>query len=53
MTNTFLEKPCKKCGGATIPRPLLKKLKLRISLNQQSEVSVCFYCITKSKTTET
>ena len=26
MKNTFPEKPCKKCGAATIPRPLFKAL---------------------------
>ena len=38
MRNVFLEKSCPKCGGETIPRPFFKKLKLNISLDQQSNV---------------
>ena len=37
MKNIFLEKPYTKCGGETSPRPFSEKLKLSISLNQQSE----------------
>ena len=36
MSNIFLEKPYTKCGEET--RPFLKKLKLRLSLDQQSKV---------------
>ena len=38
MRNTFLEKLCKKCGGGASPRSFYKKLKLSISLDQQSEM---------------
>ena len=34
MRNIFLEKSYTKCGGETIPRPVLKKSKLSISLDQ-------------------
>ena len=34
LRNIFLEKPCTKYGGETSPRPLSKKLKLGISLDQ-------------------
>ena len=37
MKNIFLEKPYTKCGGETSPRPFSEKLKLSISLDQQSE----------------
>ena len=37
MRNIFLEKPYRKYGGETSPGPLNKKLKLNISLDQQSE----------------
>ena len=32
--NIFVEKSCTKCAGETIPRPLSKKSKLNISLDQ-------------------
>ena len=35
IRNIFLEKSYTKCAGETIPRPLPKKSKLSISLNQQ------------------
>ena len=35
MRNIFVEKSCTKCAGETIPRPLSKKSKLSISLDQQ------------------
>ena len=38
MTNIFLEKSYSKCGEETISRPLSQKLKLSISLDQQSKV---------------
>ena len=41
MRNIFLKKSCSKCSGETIPiisRPFCKKLKSRISLDQQSNV---------------
>ena len=38
MRNIFLEKSCTKCGGETSPRPFSEKLKLSISLDQQSKV---------------
>ena len=34
MRNVFVEKPYTKCAGETIPRPLSKKSKLSISLDQ-------------------
>ena len=34
MRNIFLEKSYTKCDGETIPRPLPKKSKLSISLDQ-------------------
>ena len=36
MRNVFAEKSYIECGGETIPRPLYKKSKLIISLDQQS-----------------
>ena len=48
MKNIFLEKPYTKFGGETSPRPFFKKLKLSISLYQQSEfLFSSFYCISK------
>ena len=38
LRNIFLEKSYKKCGGETSPRPFSEKLKLTISLEQQSKV---------------
>ena len=38
MRNIFLEKSYTKCDGETTPRPFSKKLKLSISLDQQSKV---------------
>ena len=34
MRNIFVEKSYPKCDGETIPRPLSKKLKFSISLDQ-------------------
>ena len=34
MRNVFLKKSYAKCGGETIPRPLIKNSKLSISLDQ-------------------
>ena len=34
MRNIFVEKSYTKCAGETIPRPLSKKSKLRLSLDQ-------------------
>ena len=34
MRNIFVEKACTKCAGETTPRPLSKKWKLSISLDQ-------------------
>ena len=48
MKNIFLEKPYTKFGGETSPRPFSKKLKLSISLDQQSEfLFSSFYWISK------
>ena len=38
MRNIFLEKSYAKCYGKTSPRPFSEKLKLSISLDQQSKV---------------
>ena len=38
MRNIFLEKSYTKCDGETSPRPFSEKLKLSISLDQQSKV---------------
>ena len=42
MGNIFLEKSYTKFGGETSPRPFSKKLKLSLSLDQQSE---CLYIL--------
>ena len=43
MRCTFLEKSCTKCGGENSSRSFFKKMKLSVSLYQQSEVlhSLC------------
>ena len=52
IKNIFLEKPHTKCGGETSPRPFSEKLKLGISLDQQSEFLFnSLYCISKWMTT--
>ena len=38
MRNIFLEKSYTKSGGEASPRPFYKKLKLSISLDQESEI---------------
>ena len=38
IRNIFLEKPYRKCGGKTSPKPFSKKWILNISLDQQFEV---------------
>ena len=38
MRNIFHERSFTNCGGETIPRPLSKKSKLNISLDQWSKV---------------
>ena len=38
MRNNFLEKSYTKCDGEICPRPFSEKLKLSISLDQQSKV---------------
>ena len=38
MRNIFVETSYTKCGGETIPRPLSKKSKLSISLDQLCKV---------------
>ena len=47
MRNIFLEKSYTKYGGETIPRPFSKKLKLSMSLDQESIkfYTVGFYCM--------
>ena len=44
MRHIFLEKSYTKCVGETIPKPLSKKSKLSLSLDQQLK-AVCFYCM--------
>ena len=43
MRNIFLEKSCTKCGAETSPRPFSEKLKLSVSLDQLSKVSLSLY----------
>ena len=38
MRNIFVEKSYRKCAGETIPRPLPKKTKLSVSLDQYCKV---------------
>ena len=38
MRNIFLKKSYKKCGGEASPRPFYKKLKLSVSVDQQSKM---------------
>ena len=38
MRNIFLEKSCTTCGREPIPRPISKKSRLSISLDQYSKV---------------
>ena len=46
VRNIFLEKSYTKFDGETSPRPFSKKLKLSISLDQESQFhTVCFYCM--------
>ena len=53
LRNIFLEKLYTKCGGETILRPFLKKLKLSISLDQYSKVSyILFLLFAKLRTVE-
>ena len=43
MRNIFLEKSCTKYGGETSPRHFIKKTKLILSVDQQSEVSYSLF----------
>ena len=45
MRNNFLEKSYTKCDGETSPRPLSEKLKLSISLDQQSKVCYSLFLL--------
>ena len=46
--NIFLKKSYRKCGGETIARPLSKKSKLSIYLDQLAKVlTICFYYYVK------
>ena len=47
MRDIVLEKSYTKCDGETSPRPFFGKLKLSISLDQQSKIlySLCFFLI--------
>ena len=53
MRNIFVEKSYTKCAGETIPRPLSKKSKLSISLDQYSKVLyILFLLFAKLRTIE-
>ena len=39
IRNIFPERSCAKCGGETSPLRFLRKSKLSVALDQQSEVS--------------
>ena len=45
MRNIFFKKSCAKCGRETSSRSFLKKSKLSISLDQQSEVSYSLFLL--------
>ena len=45
MRNIFLEKACAKCGRETSPLHFLKKSKLSIALDQQSEISYSLFLL--------
>ena len=45
MTNIFVEKSYTKCGRKTSPRLFSEKLKLNISLDQQSKVLCCLFLL--------
>ena len=45
IRNIFAEKSYTKCAGVTIPRPLSKKSKLSISLDQQCKVLNSFFLL--------
>ena len=45
MRNIFIEKSYTKCGGEIIPRPLSKKPKLGISLDQYCKVLNSFFLL--------
>ena len=55
LRNIFLQKPYTICGGETSPRPFSEKLKLSLSLDQQSKVlySLFLLCWGLSKYIET
>ena len=53
MRNIFLEKSYTKFDGETNPRPFSKQSKCSILVDQQSDFyTLCFYCMSKSKTTK-
>ena len=45
MRNIFVEKSYTKCGRETIPRIFSKKLKISISLRQQSQSIYSFFLL--------
>ena len=52
-TNNFLERSYTKCSGEAIPRSFFEKSKLRISLDQHSEILFSlFYWISRSRNTK-
>ena len=53
MRNIFLEKSYKKCGGEASPRPFYKKIKIEhISVSAVGNVKICFYCMSKTRSTK-
>ena len=45
MTNIFLEKSYTECGEENSPSPFSEKLKLNLSLDQQSKVLYVFFLL--------
>ena len=51
LRNIFLEKPCTKCGGETIPTLFFKKSKLSIYPDQYSKIlCILFLLLAKLRT---
>ena len=49
MRKNFIEKSYKKCGGETSLRPFSEKLKLSISLDQQSKILYSLFLFMPSR----
>ena len=53
IRKTFLEKSCTKCGGELVPEPFPKNQKWAYFwINSLKFYTVCFYFISKSRTTK-